>query len=91
MVQAGKKVIGENNVYAEIKPVLGAEDFANYLAEKSGAFFFLGCAKAGEPTPILHNSHFDIDENVLLIGSKLLYQVVFEGVEAYKIAGGEVG
>ena len=91
VVQAGKKVIGENNVYAEIKPVLGAEDFANYLAEKSGAFFFLGCAKAGEPTPILHNSHFDIDENVLLIGSKLLYQVVFEGVEAYKIAGGEVG
>ncbi len=90
VVAAGHKVIGENNVHTEIKPVLGAEDFANYLAEKSGAFFFLGCAKAGEPTPILHNSRFDIDEKVLLIGSKMLYQVAVDGLEAYKAVGGDI-
>lgn len=90
VVAAGHKVIGANNVHTEIKPVLGAEDFANYLAEKSGAFFFLGCAKAGEPTPILHNSRFDIDEKVLLIGSKMLYQVAVDGLEAYKAVGGDI-
>ncbi|MCC5467392.1 M20 metallopeptidase family protein [Pelosinus baikalensis] len=89
VIQAATKVIGKNNICTDIKPVLGAEDFANYLTKIPGAFFFLGCAKAGEDTPILHNSRFDIDENALLIGSKLLYQIVLEVMKSYKAIGGE--
>lgn len=89
VIQAANKLIGKNSVYTAIKPVLGAEDFANYLTKIPGAFFFLGCAKAGEDTPILHNSRFDIDESALLTGSKLLYQITLDGLESYKTAGGE--
>ena len=84
VVRAGQKVISSDKVYSDLKPVLGAEDFAHYLAKKSGAFFFLGCAKAGEPTPVLHNSCFDIDESALLLGCKLMYQIAVDGLELYK-------
>ena len=72
---AAKNVVG-NKV---IKPYLsmGGEDFS-YFAEKiPGCFFFLGTApKNSAPMSVpQHCSHFDIDEEAMLIGSSIFIEV----------------
>ncbi|WP_223553820.1 amidohydrolase [Lysinibacillus sphaericus] len=55
---------------AEIEATMGAEDFAYYLEEKPGTFFFTGA----EPTEYAphHHPKFDIDEKGMLVAAKVL-------------------
>lgn len=55
---------------AEVEVTMGAEDFAYYLEEKPGTFFFTG-AKPAEYAPH-HHPKFDIDEKGMLIAAKVL-------------------
>lgn len=83
IINAAKQVVGGEAVDSNVKPVLAAEDFGNYLSKTPGAFFWLGCAKEGEPNYHLHSSNFDIDENALLIGTKIMYKAVLMALEHY--------
>ena len=49
------------------KPLMTAEDFADYQQRLPGLFFFLGTGK----DLALHNGNYDIDEEVLPIGVKI--------------------
>jgi len=74
---AAQKIAGKNNV---IPPYLsmGGEDFSYFLNEIPGCFFFLGSSPTdSEPmsTP-QHCSHFDIDEEAMLIGSSIFIELV---------------
>jgi amidohydrolase len=51
---------------------LGGEDFAHMTKAVPGAMFFLGCGLTDEKDRNLHSAHFDIDEQVLPIGSSIL-------------------
>ncbi|WP_090086501.1 M20 metallopeptidase family protein [Lentibacillus persicus] len=51
---------------------LGGEDFAHMTQEAPGAMFFLGCAVGDDKVRDLHTPHFDIDENVLPVGTAIL-------------------
>lgn len=53
------------------EPQMGGEDFAYYLQEKRGAFFFTGAMKEGHAYPH-HHPMFDIDEASLAIAAKTL-------------------
>ena len=56
-----------------------AEDFSFYLKEKKGAFVWLGTAKQDQdPVWPLHNSRFDVDEDILWRGSSLLAQTAID-------------
>lgn len=55
----------------EVVPVMGGEDFAYYMLEKPGAYFFTGASKEGNPYPH-HHPKFDIDERALPIAAKTL-------------------
>jgi amidohydrolase len=59
-----------------IAPVMGGEDFAYYLQHVPGAFVMLGIGD-NRPYPH-HNARFDIDENVLPIGVRLMTAVALE-------------
>ncbi len=83
IINAAKQVVGGEAVDSNVKPVLAAEDFGNYLSTTPGAFFWLGCAKEGEPNYHLHSSNFNIDENALLIGTKIMYKAVLMALEHY--------
>ena len=51
-------------------PTMAGEDFANYLHLVPGAFFFLSSANSEKGTDYPHhNSHFDVDEDVLWMGA----------------------
>jgi len=55
---------------------LGGEDFAHMTSEIPGAMFFLGCRDPDKETGNLHTPYFDIDEQVLPIGSAVLAETV---------------
>ncbi|MBB6454681.1 amidohydrolase [Salirhabdus euzebyi] len=57
----------------EIKPVMPGEDFAYYLLEKPGAFYFTGAHKEGHDYPH-HHPKFDFDERAMPLGAKTLFQ-----------------
>ena len=60
-------------------PVMGGEDFANYLKEVKGAFFRLGCCNEEKNTCYpQHHPRFDIDEDSLVIGAKIFGQILKE-------------
>lgn len=59
-------------------PSMCGEDFAFYLAEKPGAFAWLGTAQPQKDTWPLHSSRFDVDESILWRGSALLAQLALQ-------------
>ena len=59
-----------------IAPAMGGEDFAYYLQRVSGAFALLGMGD-DRPHPH-HNARFDIDENMLPVGVRLMTAVALE-------------
>jgi len=76
---AAKKIVGKENV---INPYLsmGGEDFSYFLNKIPGCFFFLGSAPTNQKlmsTPH-HCSHFDIDENSMLIGSSIFVEIALQ-------------
>lgn len=67
-----RKTLGKDAVQ-KIAPVMGGEDFSAYLQHVPGAMVFIGAGneKAGIIHP-LHHPCFNIDENSLAIGVKVL-------------------
>ena len=60
-------------------PVMGGEDFANYLKVVKGAFFRLGsCNEEKDTCYPQHHPRFDIDEDALIIGAKIFAQILKE-------------
>ncbi|EAX46422.1 amidohydrolase [Thermosinus carboxydivorans Nor1] len=81
VAEAAAEVIG-CAALQPVEPILGAEDFARYLAKVPGAFFLLGCQQPGNAYP-LHSSRFDVDERALLLGARVMYSVVRKALAAY--------
>ncbi|RSK26756.1 amidohydrolase [Bacillus sp. HMF5848] len=72
LVETAKQIVGEDNVI-ELDPVMGGEDFAYYLREVPGTFFFTGAGN--QETGITYPHHhpkFDIDEKSMLLAAKHL-------------------
>ena len=57
---------------------MGGEDFSYFANEIPGCFFFIGSSPKGkEPLSTPHHcSHFDIDEDALLIGTNTFVQLI---------------
>ena len=60
----------------EIPATMGGEDFAYYLEEKPGTFFFTG-AEPVEYAPH-HHPKFDVDEKGMLVAAKVLLTAALE-------------
>ncbi|WP_456471353.1 amidohydrolase [Caminibacter sp.] len=61
------------------QPVMGGEDFANYLKVVKGAFFRLGsCNEIKGTCYPQHHPRFDIDEESLIIGAKIFANIIKE-------------
>ncbi|MBQ1240725.1 MAG: amidohydrolase [Lachnospiraceae bacterium] len=73
-------LFGEEEVVDVALPAMPAEDFSYYLVEKEGCFVWLGSdtTPEGETAWPLHNSRFNIDEDLLWRGSSLLAQVAID-------------
>lgn len=67
---AVRDIFGDRLITSVEYPNLGGEDFAVYLGKVPGAFMFLSSANPAKGTDIAHhNCRFNIDEDVLWMGS----------------------
>ena len=82
LLKVGKKVVGEKGLVDLKDPVMGGEDFSRYLQIVPGAFFRLGICNPKKGTCVSqHNTRFDVDDDALDIGMKML---VLSAVEALR-------
>ncbi|WP_112180095.1 MULTISPECIES: M20 family metallopeptidase [Paraliobacillus] len=58
-----------------VEPSMTGEDFAYYLLEKPGAFFFTGAQKENDFQPH-HHPKFDIDERAMVIAAKTFIELI---------------
>lgn len=70
--EAARQVVGEEQVQVIPRPSMGSEDFAAYINHVPGSMFRLGCASAQVGHSGLHTPTFDVDEEALRIGAKVL-------------------
>ncbi|MEY2191666.1 M20 family metallopeptidase [Neobacillus sp. BF23-41] len=76
--------VAEVTTIEESEPQMGGEDFAYYLQNVPGTFFFTGAKPVGSETGYPHHHpKFDIDEKAMLIAAKTL------GVAALSIHGND--
>jgi metal-dependent amidase/aminoacylase/carboxypeptidase family protein len=74
-LQAAIAVAGESS--AETQPVssMGSEDFAFMLQEKPGCYIWIGNGSS-ENSCLLHNPHYDFNDDILPIGSAYWVKLV---------------
>ena len=76
VLSASKKIVGQGAGDPYLS--MGGEDFSYYLEKIPGCFYFVGSSPPNrEPLSTPHHcSHFDIDENALLIGASSFVTLV---------------
>lgn len=73
-----KRLLGEANVISP-KPQMGAEDFSYFQRVTPGFFYFLGVGnKAKGITAMIHTPEFDVDEESLVIGVRVMANVLLD-------------
>ncbi|WP_234573358.1 M20 metallopeptidase family protein [Rhodohalobacter sp. 614A] len=79
VVQAARKILGEENVINLKKPVMAGEDFAFYQQEFPGTFFFLGTgSEEADSQWSWHHPRYNIDEQGLKTGCALMAGLALE-------------
>lgn len=78
LMRAAKKILKPGNMSQSIPPEMIGEDFAFYLKEAPGAYFFLGLAEKSRRTVPLHNARFDFNDHALVLGMQMMAQTVLE-------------
>ena len=61
-------LVGAENVRTDLRPSMGAEDFAYMLKERPGCYVWIGNGP-GEGGCMLHNPHYDFNDEVLPLGA----------------------
>jgi amidohydrolase len=78
-----KRVVGEANVHSP-KPQMGAEDFSYFQRVVPGFFYFLGVGnKAKGISAMNHTPEFDIDEDSLVVGVKVMANVLLDYLDRH--------
>jgi amidohydrolase len=73
IIAEAKEIIGDENCIDLVDPVMGGEDFSEYLQIVPGAFFRLGTGNEEKQTTVpQHNSRFDVDDDALQVGMKIM-------------------
>ncbi|MDX1709751.1 MAG: M20 aminoacylase family protein [Rhodovibrionaceae bacterium] len=71
------EVVGDKNVDAEARPMMGGEDFAYMLQEKPGCYIWLGNGAEGGPGGCsVHNPNYDFNDEVSIIGASYWAELV---------------
>lgn len=72
-----REVVGETHVIDRVDaPNMGGEDFAYFLNQVPGAFMFLSSSNPEKHTDVPHhNPRFNVDEDVLWIGSAMFVKI----------------
>ena len=79
-----RRAVGDGNVLA-LKPFMPAEDFSSYQKIVPGFYYFLGVGnRARGITAGWHTAEFDIDEESLVVGVKVMSNVLLDYLDRHK-------
>ncbi|HEY8333404.1 MAG TPA: M20 aminoacylase family protein [Tardiphaga sp.] len=67
-----RTVVGDSNVFTDVKPLMGSEDFADMLHAVPGAYFWVG--HDGD-VPV-HNPGYVLDDKILPIGASMFARII---------------
>jgi amidohydrolase len=70
--EAAADIVGAENVFTDVEPVMGSEDFADMLAAAPGVYCRIG---HGGTVPV-HNPGFTFDDNLLPVGAAIMARIV---------------
>ncbi len=76
--RAAERVVGRQGLMAMDHPSMGSEDFSFYLKSIPGCYVRFGARREESEYIPLHSPEFDINEEVLLVGSAFFDEVVRE-------------
>jgi amidohydrolase len=80
-----RRIVGNSNVIAP-KPFMPAEDFSYYQKVVPGFFYFLGVGnKAKGITAGWHTAEFDVDEESLVVGVKVMANVLLDYLDRHSV------
>jgi amidohydrolase len=83
-----RRVLGANNLITR-KPQMGAEDFSYFQKVIPGFFYFLGVGnKAKGITAMIHTPEFDVDEESLVTGTRLMSNMLLDYLERHAAKAG---
>ena len=78
-----RRVVGDKNLVAP-KPFMPAEDFSFYQKVAPGFYYFLGVGnKAKGITAGWHTAEFDVDEESLVVGVKVMSNVLLDYLDRH--------
>ena len=78
-----RRIAGDANVIP-LKPFMPAEDFSYFQKVIPGFYYFLGVGnKAKGLTPAWHTADFDVDEESLVIGVKVMSNVLLDYLDRH--------
>ncbi|HUE81396.1 MAG TPA: M20/M25/M40 family metallo-hydrolase [Pyrinomonadaceae bacterium] len=78
-----KRVVGERNVLS-IRPLMPAEDFSYFQKVVPGFYYFLGVANRQRGiTAGWHTPEFDVDEESLVVGVKVMSNVLVDYLQRH--------
>jgi hippurate hydrolase len=79
--RVGERLFGKGNVFTDIDPTMGGEDFSYMLQARPGAYVWLG--QGGGPGGcFLHNPNFDFNDEVIPLGAGYLAALAEEALPA---------
>lgn len=74
--QAADTAVGESKVVTA-QPSMASEDFANFMQEVPGFFYWFGNRREGETCYAWHSDHFHVDDEALEAAALTMAQSVF--------------
>ena len=78
-----RRTVGDSNLVAR-KPVMGGEDFSFYQKVVPGFFYWLGVGnEARGIASMLHTHTFDVDEECLVVGVKVMSTIVLDYLDRH--------
>lgn len=81
MLPTIRRIVGPDRVFSP-PPQMGSEDFSYLAQQVPGFFFFLGVGnKAKGLTAMIHTPEFDVDEDSLLVGTKVAANLLLDYLE----------
>ena len=76
--RAAAKVVGVENVDADATRVMGSEDFAYMLLARPGNYIMIGNGEGEIGGCMVHNPHYDFNDEILPIGATYWVELVHE-------------
>lgn len=76
--RAAAKVVGAENVDAGAARIMGSEDFAFMLLKRPGNYIMIGNGEGEHGGCMVHNPHYDFNDEILPIGASYWVELVRE-------------